>query len=155
MTAVQLIPFVEWIRAKEAAAVNAGIQPMRFADAVLSVLPRWHGAPTASSVGGELALQLESAGYWFMSVPLWLAIPLWLAMRREVKAERRPLADAHCVGAAIAIGFGLAVSIAGSASIGFLSFQPVHALLPLALCAGMVLAKSTQEWTHLGGKSTR
>jgi hypothetical protein len=149
MTAIQLLPFSEWLRFAETAVAPEGFHRLRFSDLALSILPRWYGTPNVSSIGGPAAQRVLVAGFLFLSAPLFLSLPYWFSVRPELARTRRPFPDTLAAITAVSILFGGVIAVIGTVSIGFLQFTPAHFWFPLSLWTAIVLARSGEEWSRL------
>lgn len=149
MTAFQLLPFAEWLRYAEPVVVPDGLHLLHFADLALSILPRWYGTPSVSSIGGPDAQRVLVAGFLFLSTPLFLSLPYWFAVRPELAQTRRPFPDTLAVITAICILIGGVIATIGSASIGFMQFSSAHFWFALPLWTAIVLARAGEEWSRL------
>jgi len=149
MTAAQLLPFAEWLRYAEPAVAPTDIHELGIADAVMSILPNWYGAPDVGSLGGAAAHRVLVVGFLFLSAPLILAFPYWFAMRRELAPVRRPFPDSVVAITIVSIVLGLVVALLGTVTIGFLRFSPAHFWFPITLWAAVVLGRSGEDWSRL------
>ncbi|MFP4173715.1 MAG: hypothetical protein ACLFV4_12465 [Candidatus Hydrogenedentota bacterium] len=146
LAAVQLVPFLEWMRF----AAPDGLTPDTAPPAVNALhvfFPHAFGNPTAGAGGGEAGFHYT--GLFYVGIAQLTLLPVWFSVRRFVPALQRTRTEALLLVAALMSVLGLVLPplLEGRPYLG--GFNASHFLLANGLAVGLAGAAAADEWVLL------